>query len=278
MSSTTSPSTTSSDIIDSGSGGKVIAADFNFDSAPTPSTSQRTAEVVVEDEQIEIHTPLTYQIPEELMNRAGTAERDSASSFWTYTLYRGPGGESDKVRVHYCKSKDTTEKVAQYFLDKDVIGFDIEWKPDSKTTSGIKKNVALIQIASEERIALFHIALYAKDNVEDLVAPTLKKIMEDSNITKVGVAIKADCTRLRNFLEIDAKGIFELSHLYKLVKYSASGDYQKINRIGVSLATQVQEHLQLPMFKGEVRSSDWSQPLSMDQIVCVSLFRVWYIL
>jgi len=125
----------------------------------------------------------------------------------------------------------------------------------------------LIQLASEDRIALFHVALYSGDGVENLVAPSLKAIMEDPSISKVGVAIKADCTRLQKFLDIRARGIFELSHLYKLVKFSSSKDYNLINKRLVSLATQVQEHLHLPLFKGEVRSSDWSRELAMDQIV-----------
>ena len=87
-----------------------------------------------------------------------------------------------------------------------------------------------------------------------------------------GVAIKADCTRLRKFLSIDSHGLFELSHLYKLVKFS-SGDVKKINKALVSLAQQVQEHLQLPLAKGDVRMSDWSnnQDLTYEQTRCESV-------
>lgn len=216
----------------------------------------------------EVHTPLSFNIPKEILEQARDAVPGSKESFWSHKLYRGPA--DTEVKVHYCKSKHTTDRVAGYFVKEKVLGFDIEWKPEASRNSGIKKNVALIQIASEERIALFHIALYPGDTVDSLVAPTLKKIMENPEISKVGVAIKADCTRLRNFLDIDPKGILELSHLYKLVKYSTSGDVEKINKKLVSLATQVEEHLQLPISKGDVRGSDWSQTLSMDQIICKS--------
>jgi hypothetical protein len=216
--------------------------------------------------EAESHTPLTFRIPEDILQQAKDATPGTKGSFWSHKLYVGP--ENKRVKVHYCKSKNTTDLVAQYFADKKVIGFDIEWRIDSTRKSGIKSNVALIQLACEDRIALFHIALYPKDVVPDLVSSALKKIMENPDITKVGVAIKADCTRLRTYLEIDSKGIFELSHLYKLVRYSSSGDFGLINKRLVSLARQVQEHLELPIFKGDVRESDWSQPLSMDQIIC----------
>ncbi len=75
-----------------------------------------------------------------------------------------------------------------------------------------------------------------------------------------------DCTRLRNFLEIDAQGIFELSHLHSLLRYF-DGEHKQINKRLVALARQVEEHLQLPLSKGEVRSSDWSKELTMEQIL-----------
>jgi exonuclease 3'-5' domain-containing protein 2 len=214
-------------------------------------------------------TDLDYKICANAFQAAGKAPAGSPESFWSYTLYRGPeeDGVPKKVKVHYCKSKHTMERVCQYFLGEGVIGFDMEWVPEANKQQGVRKNVSLIQIASPSRIALFHVALFPKS--DDFVAPTFREIMEDPNVSKVGVAIKADCTRLSNFLGVATRGIFELSHLYKLVKYSSSGQVELVNKRLVPLATQVQEYLRLPMFKGQdVRSSNWALPLSMDQIVC----------
>ena len=132
----------------------------------------------------EFRSPLGFHIPEAKLQTAMLAEPSSTASYWHFTLYQGPGGDKDKVKVHYCKSKETTEKIAQLFLDEKVIGFDIEWKPSSKPTDGITKNVALIQIASEERVLLAHLARYPnaatsekEQHVEDFVSPSLKIIM-----------------------------------------------------------------------------------------------------
>ena len=185
---------------------------------------------------------------------------------WSYDLYTGP--KNERVKVHYCKNKLDTERIAKLFLDEDVIGFDIEWKSNAHAKDGAKKNVSLIQLASEERVALFHIARYRdEESLEGLVAPTLKDIMESPHITKVGVAIKGDCTRLRRFLGIESRGLFELSHLYRLVKYSG-GDTSSINKKLVNLATQVEEHLGLPLSKGDARTSDWSLALDITQVQC----------
>lgn len=129
-------------------------------------------------------TPLGFYIPTAKLRNAMLAKPTSTASYWHFSLYQGPGGDTDKVKVHYCKNKEATEKIAQLFLDEEVIGFDIEWRPNSSTTDGITKNVALIQIASEKRVLLAHIARYPnaassekEQKVEDFVAPSLKKIM-----------------------------------------------------------------------------------------------------
>ncbi|AEO56851.1 hypothetical protein MYCTH_2302247 [Thermothelomyces thermophilus ATCC 42464] len=215
-------------------------------------------------------TPLDFKIPEKAFQAARRAPKGSPESFWNYSLYRGPGADGSrdvKVKIHYCTSMQTTERVVkQYFMNEKVVGFDLEWMSNAQRSSGPRKNVSLIQLASPSRIGLFHIASYpSKDK---LVAPALKKLMEDPSITKVGVWIKGDCTRLADYLGIKTQGQFELSHLYKLVKYSASGDYDSINKKLVSLATQVKEYLGLPVFKGDdVRTSNWTRRLNMDQIM-----------
>lgn len=220
------------------------------------------------------YTPLDFKIPDEVFQFAKQAPEGSPDSYWSYRMYRRPGqdGAPDtKVKVHYCTSLHTTERVLQqYFVGEKLLGFDLEWAFDANRWQGPRRNVSVVQLASESRIGLFHLALYPKK--DPLVAPSLKKIMEDPEITKVGVWIKGDCTRLSQYLGIEARGIFELSHLFRLVKYSSTGQYNLINKKLVSLATQVEECLGLPLFKEpNVRASDWSQNLQRDQIDCKPL-------
>ncbi|ROV92663.1 hypothetical protein VSDG_06611 [Cytospora chrysosperma] len=217
-------------------------------------------------------TPLEYKMAEDAFYAANAAAEGTPESFWSYTLYRGPDGEKDgentetKVKVHYCKSAHTAERVLQYFMEEKVIGFDLEWSPDGYRYASPRRNVSLVQIASQSRIALLHLAMYPSK--DELATPNLRKIMENPEITKVGVWIKGDCSRLKKYLGIESRGIFELSHLFRQVRYSANGRLDLINKKLVSLADQVKEILRLPLFKGHgVRASDWSQALSMDQIV-----------
>ncbi|KAI8633064.1 ribonuclease H-like protein [Xylariaceae sp. FL1651] len=233
----------------------------------TPAVETKKAEKKVSDDPPP--AVFDYKIEDNLFYAAKQAAPDSPESYWSYTQYRRTteDGSSQKVRVHYCRSKHTMERICQlYFMDEKVLGFDMEWVADATRRDGPKKNVSLIQLASASRIALFHFALFAYS--KEPIGESFKAIMEDPDVTKVGVAIKGDTTRLRNFLGIQSRGLIELSHLYKLVTYSRNHQYHNINRRLVPLATQVKEYLHLPLFKGQdVRSSDWSKPLGMNQVI-----------
>lgn len=213
-------------------------------------------------------TPLDYKMPHDIFQAARIAEEGSAESYWSYSFYRGPDEQNDvkgKVRVHYCKSAQTAERALQYLEGEKLLGLDLEWSPQARASSGVRKNISLVQMASQSRVVLLHLALYPRK--DEFVTPTLKKILEDPEITKLGVWINGDCTRLRRFLEIEVRGKFELSHLFKQVKYSTSRQPNLINKKLVALATQIKDIMGLPMKKDQnVRASDWSQPLDLEQI------------
>jgi len=243
------------------------------------SSAQEPAEPPKEEEIAPCNPPVSdlgYKIPEDIFQKGKTAQVGTPESFWSYSLYRGPnenGILDRRVKVHYCTSSHTTQRVLkQYFMDEKVLGFDLEWAENSKRVQGARRNVSLVQLASPSRIALFHLAVFPKGDT--LVAPLLKQIMEDPNITKCGVWIKGDSTRMRTFLEVAPRGTFELSHLYKLVQFSAN-QLGQVDKKLVSLAFQVQDVLKLPLFKGDVRKSDWSQPLNMSQVICEFCSGFW---
>ncbi|RMZ68196.1 3 -5 exonuclease [Pyrenophora seminiperda CCB06] len=129
----------------------------------------------------------------------------------------------------------------------------------------LQSKVGLIQIASEDKIALFHIGLHHGTTSEEIIAPTLKRIIEDPNIGKVGVnLLEADFVRLRFWFDLNPKGAIETSHLYRLVKYGSSRP-ELVSVKLVSMAQQVEDQFGLPLYKGAVRTSDWAHGLTRDQ-------------
>ncbi|OJJ42947.1 hypothetical protein ASPZODRAFT_146515 [Penicilliopsis zonata CBS 506.65] len=217
-------------------------------------------------------------------DEACTAEQSGSErtpEFWSHTACKGPDGK--ELIVHYCKSLRTAEAVAQLFLTDKLVGFDMEWKAQASSTDSIQANISLIQIANEQRIALFHLALFRPArHAQDLLPPSLRLLLEDPQVTKTGVAIKADCTRLRKFLGVHPRAIFELSHLFKLLKYGRDQP-ALVNRRAVNLSDQVEEHFGLPLDKdGAVRCGDWMRSLDYRQVqyaasdpyACLALYNV----
>jgi hypothetical protein len=239
-----------------------LSAPSALASVEEDSNSDAEVASIDPDETDDCYQPLDFQIPEDKWTEAQQAAAGSRASYWSYDKYRSSTGEP--VLLQYCRSKETSEKVAQSFVNEAVIGCDIEWKSSAKETDGFKNNVSLIQVACENRVALFHIALHKGTTVEEVLAPTLKRVLESPDVLKCGVSIKGDFSRMSKHLGIDIVSIFELSHLHRLVEYGVT-NRKWVNRKLVKLSEQAEKHLGLPLYKGEERVSDWSQSLNMEQ-------------
>ena len=202
---------------------------------------------------------LVYKIPDDDLRRDITAYKAGKESYWSHLKYRGPNGRSPSVR--YCTNIQQSEDVAPIFTEEDVIGFDMEWNIGG---SSIKEQVSVIQIACDATIAVFHLALYKRESIDDLIGPKLRAILESPSILKSGVNIGPDFKRVRKYLGLKFEGCFELSHLHNLVTQSATAG--KLSKRLVSLSRQVELHLLLPLRKDGVRTSDWTKRLNYEQV------------
>ncbi|RDI87143.1 hypothetical protein Vi05172_g2844 [Venturia inaequalis] len=131
---------------------------------------------------------------------------------WTYKLYRGPNGQ--KVRVKYCSTLQECETAMRRIANSSVLGFDLEWKPFNGPN--IKDMVSVIQLASESDIIIVHIAAFPggrEMTPRQLLSPSLKRILEDQSIIKVGLKISGDGNRMRDHLGVYMKGVVEVSRL-----------------------------------------------------------------
>ncbi|KAK4071503.1 uncharacterized protein Triagg1_6164 [Trichoderma aggressivum f. europaeum] len=231
------------------------------ESAAAPAADKK--KIVVEPPS----TSLEFSISKKEFLAARAAIPGTPEAHWSYAMYHraGENGKVDNVKVHYCENKATTERVCnEYFLNEDVIGLDLEWMKFARRTDGPRQNVSLIQIASPSRIALIHVAVFTEK--EDFLGPSFRRIMENPNVSKVGVNIIPDCTRLKNHLGVTVRGVFELSHLYRVVKYLPQTP-NLVHKGLVALATQVEDQLLLPLYKGDaVRTGNWMRRLSSQQI------------
>ncbi|KAK9782327.1 putative HRDC domain-containing protein [Seiridium cardinale] len=214
--------------------------------------------------------PLSFQSsydPHAIDKQHNASQQSSQQPlFWTHSFYEGPQGQPP--RILYSRTKGESEEIAQEFLGEEILGFDMEWPPfESEQRQRLQDKIGLIQIASESKIALFHIGLHNGNTTQDIIAPSLRRIIESPSIVKLGVNIvNADFSRLRQHFGLDPKGAFELSHLYSLVNLGPNRPEPLTTRL-VKLSRQVEDVLGLPLSKDKaVRCSNWSQPLGIDQM------------
>jgi len=206
---------------------------------------------------------LKYQISAENVHQYPISSSKELH-FYSHKLYRGPDGRAPTV--HYCRTRNEAERIAKLFAGQKLLGLDLEWR--SRMPKGhkatFKESVSVLQLASEERIAIFHLALFSESTAVTLMPPTIKNILRSSDVIKVGVNIKGDCTRLKTHFNVLSNGILELSHLYKLLHHP--GSTAKISKAPVKLAQQVEEYLGYALDKSDVRTSDWSKELDDEQM------------
>jgi ribonuclease D len=217
----------------------------------------------------EARWPLSFEIQPHLryqtQQSVGDKNDKPKAKWWSHLLYRGPNDQ--KVKVQYSKTKADSEILAKQFLKEKVVGFDMEWPwNDRRLPNKLQNKIGLIQVATEDKIALFHIGLHPGRTTDEIIAPSLRLLIESPTIGKIGVGIlNADFARLSKFFKLHPKGAVELSHIHRLVTFGGSKP-ELVSTKMTSLAHQVEQHLKHPLFKGDVRTSNWSRPLSPEQI------------
>lgn len=234
----------------------------SIDAASSDIADVRGAETVRWPLAYCLQPPRNKQQP--LQTYGFEAHRPPPKLWWSHKLYRGP--ENNEVEILYSRTKAQSEIIARQFLNEPIVGFDMEWPWNDWKRQDLQNKIGLIQVAVENKIALFHIGLHPGKTTDDIIAPSLRQLIESPAISKLGVGVlNADFSRLRRFFRLDPKGAFELSHLYRLVKYGGRKPDLVSTKL-VSLANQVEDQLGHPLWKGDVRTSNWSKPLSQEQI------------
>lgn len=169
---------------------------------------------------------------------------------WSHFLFRGPAGQ--KVIVHHCYSLEDSERIAQMFLNEPIVGFDTGWPTAGSGPPGLelplKQRISSIQLACEDKVAIFHIDLIPGETVNELIAPSLRKIIESPRYAKAGVGVlECDFRRLRRFFRLWPRGAFELTYLHYVLNYAGGTSPFKQRRM--ALPDLVRTYMNLTLAK-----------------------------
>ncbi|KAF2642971.1 ribonuclease H-like protein [Massarina eburnea CBS 473.64] len=183
---------------------------------------------------------------------------------FSYTFFQGPNAR--EVELQYSDNLASSERIAQSFLEEEVVGFDMEWIfPQPNPSPPLKELICLIQIASESNIGLFHIAVHEGDTVDELIAPSLRRIIESPRIRKIGQSIMGDGSRIKDHFGLAPQNLVELSYLHRLIRARTprGRDRLKTYYVKGGLAYMVQTHFPgLRLMKDKGMHAGWMEPLS----------------
>ncbi len=127
----------------------------------------------------------------------------------------------------------------KYLSEVRILGFDTETKPSFKR--GQVNPVALLQLSTEDKAFLFRI------NRIGLPAP-LKSLLADSEILKVGVAIRDDIKGLQKISPFRAEGFIELQ---EEVKGFGISDFSLKKLAGIVLGVRISKSQRLSNWEAD---------------------------
>jgi ribonuclease D len=138
------------------------------------------------------------------------------------------------------------EKARHILSRETVLGFDTETKPSFK--KGRSHKVALLQIATDEYAFLFRLN-------KIVLPPFIMNILEDKNITKVGVALRDDLAAINRIKPFRPDGFIDLQQFVKQFGIEDNGLKKLVaNILGFRISKKFQ-------------TSNWEQdPLDSEQL------------
>lgn len=117
-------------------------------------------------------------------------------------------------KIHLITSDQELATVAAELNSAKILGFDTETKPSFKVGDIFK--VALLQLSTETDAYLIRIHYITEFDV-------IKRIFENENIIKVGVAIRDDLKTLQKVFKFEPKNFIELQQVAKAKGLQNSG-------------------------------------------------------
>ncbi|KAK6266079.1 hypothetical protein QUC31_016916 [Theobroma cacao] len=194
--------------------------------------------------------------------QAYSKSRYPALRFGGQILYSRTRSEVEKAAMELLK----TLKIKKKETGQVTVGFDIEWKP-SFQRGILPGRAAVMQICCDTSYC------YVMHIIHSGIPPSLRFLLEDSTVIKVGVAIGGDAVKVFNDYNVSVKAVEDLSYVAN----------QKLNRDcqswGLASLTETLVCKELPKPR-TIRLGNWElYPLSKEQLqyAATDAFASWHL-
>ncbi len=159
---------------------------------------------------------------------------------------------------------DSTDAFQEYFPlieHAGLLGFDTETKPTFK--KGMKNDVALLQMATDNKTLLFRLNKIG-------LPKEIMAVLQDEDITKVGVALNDDLKALVNYGEYEPAGFIDLQ---KFVKDYGIEDNSLKKLTANILGFRISKRQQTSNWEQDILTEKQIEYAATDAWVCQEIYR-----
>ncbi len=204
-----------------------------------------------------LFSPIKFEVP------SGYPRRP----YWNYNDYRGPQGE--KVTIFYLRSTASIELYLPQLQHGGVVSVDVRWaqggeKSSDKLHNWFGHDVSVITLATESQIIVCHLAQLTWYRHDLNVPSSLRFILQDPSIIKVGMDIDELQIRFEKYLGIHLAGTCSISSLDASF-HSALWEREPYHR-GTGLAGMVKKHFNLNLHGRRQSAEIWLKTFSLHEI------------
>lgn len=153
------------------------------------------------------------------------------------------------------------EKAVDYLLKADILGFDTETRPVFK--KGMRHKVALLQVSTHDTCFLFRLNRIG-------LCPAIIRLLEATDIPKIGLSWHDDVLSLHKRGEFEAKGFTDLQNIMKelgIVDMSLAKLYANI------FGERISKREQLSNWEADVLSEKQKRYAATDAWACIRLYE-----
>lgn len=153
------------------------------------------------------------------------------------------------------------ESAVMQLRKADLIGFDTETRPSFK--KGQTFNVALLQLSSHDVCYLFRLNRIGMPD-------SLRELLEDPTLTKVGLSIHDDFRNLRKTYDFEPAGFVELQTFvtrWNIIDKSLSKLY------GILFGQRLSKSQRLSNWESEQLADAQQHYAALDAFACIQIFR-----
>lgn len=164
-------------------------------------------------------------------------------------------------RIIVVLNEREADKAVDYLLNAELLGFDTETKPSFR--KGHQNTVALLQVSTNDTCFLFRLHRTG-------LCPSIKKLLETTEVRKIGLSWHDDILSLKKCGEFQAKGFIDLQDHMKELGIEDTGLAKLYANI---FGLRISKREQLSNWEADVLSEKQKAYAATDAWACVMLYK-----